>query len=113
MQIADNFWLTFQNWQFIVHGDDLESLYKQVPKEILPKEYGGDGMALDELTGTFSPPIPPPRLFFCRLQIISIIMSHLGIHIGRCNNNTKTITSVTPNPSKLLKCWPIIFEFHH
>lgn len=63
MQIADNFWLTFQNWQFIVHGDDLESLYKQVPKEILPKEYGGDGMALDELTGTFSPPIPPPPVF--------------------------------------------------
>ena len=38
----------------MVHGDDMEALYKQVPKEILPKEYGGDGMTLDELTGKWN-----------------------------------------------------------
>ncbi|XP_057368644.1 retinol-binding protein pinta-like [Daphnia carinata] len=33
-----------------VHGDDMESLYKEVSKEVLPKEYGGDNMSLAELT---------------------------------------------------------------
>lgn len=34
-----------------VHADDMESLYKEVSKEVLPKEYGGDNMSLAELTG--------------------------------------------------------------
>ncbi len=33
-----------------VHGDDMESLYKEISKDVLPKDYGGDGMSLDELT---------------------------------------------------------------
>ena len=33
-----------------VHGDDLESLHKEISKEILPKEYGGEGMSIEELT---------------------------------------------------------------
>ncbi|KAK4010343.1 hypothetical protein OUZ56_019489 [Daphnia magna] len=32
------------------HGD-MESLYKEVPKSVLPIEYGGDNMSLDEITG--------------------------------------------------------------
>lgn len=34
-----------------VHGDDFESLYKEISKDVLPKDYGGDGMSLAELTG--------------------------------------------------------------
>jgi hypothetical protein len=30
---------------------DFESLYKEVPKRILPKEYGGEAGTLEELTG--------------------------------------------------------------
>jgi len=33
-----------------VHGDDFQALYKEVSKDILPKDYGGDGMSLAELT---------------------------------------------------------------
>ncbi len=38
--------------QLRVHGDDYESLHKEVPREILPKEYGGENMPIAELTGT-------------------------------------------------------------
>lgn len=34
-----------------IHGDDMESLYKEVPKNILPKDYGGDNMSVAEFTG--------------------------------------------------------------
>ncbi len=33
-----------------VHGDNYESLYKEISKEVLPRDYGGDNMSLDELT---------------------------------------------------------------
>ena len=33
-----------------VHGNDFESLYKEISKDVLPKEYGGAGPTLDELT---------------------------------------------------------------
>lgn len=39
-----------------VHGDDMESLYKEIPKSILPKDYGGDSMSLDEITSEFYQP---------------------------------------------------------
>ncbi|XP_070491079.1 uncharacterized protein [Chironomus tepperi] len=32
-----------------IHGSDLESLYKFIPKHILPKEYGGDGDTVDNI----------------------------------------------------------------
>ena len=37
--------------QMKIHGSDMDSLYKQVSKNILPKEYGGDGMPIAQLTG--------------------------------------------------------------
>jgi len=33
-----------------LHGDDFESLYKEVCKNQLPKDFGGDGMSIAELT---------------------------------------------------------------
>ena len=36
-----------------VHGDDRESLFKEISKDILPKDFGGDGQSIAELTGSF------------------------------------------------------------
>ena len=36
-----------------VHGNDMESLYKEIPQKILPKDYGGEKLSLAELTGEF------------------------------------------------------------
>ncbi len=43
--------------QLRVHGEDMESLYKEINKDILPKDYGGENLSIDELT--------------CELSIIS------------------------------------------
>ena len=40
--------------QIKVHGNDFGSLHKSVDKDILPKDYGGEGMSLDELTGNYA-----------------------------------------------------------
>lgn len=34
-----------------IHGDSYDSLHKEITKNILPKDYGGDGQSLAELTG--------------------------------------------------------------
>ena len=39
--------------QMRVHGENYESLYKEVSKEVVPKDYGGDNMSLAELTSKF------------------------------------------------------------
>jgi hypothetical protein len=31
----------------------MESLYKEIPQKILPKDYGGENLSLAELTGEF------------------------------------------------------------
>ena len=35
-----------------VHGDDRESLYKEISKDILPKDFGGDNLSIADLTST-------------------------------------------------------------
>ena len=42
-------WLS--RYQVKVHGTDFESLYKEVPKALLPSDYGGYGVSMAELTG--------------------------------------------------------------
>ena len=37
--------------QFKVHKSDLNTLYKDIPRNILPVDYGGDGPSIAELTG--------------------------------------------------------------
>ena len=56
--ISENFYLKNPNKltncgakQMRIHGDDMESLYKEISKEVLPKDYGGDNMSIAELTG--------------------------------------------------------------
>lgn len=34
-----------------MHNEDMEALYKFVPKEILPTEYGGGGGSVQEMIG--------------------------------------------------------------
>ncbi|XP_059490150.1 alpha-tocopherol transfer protein-like [Neocloeon triangulifer] len=41
------------NQRTFVHGKNLESLYTKVPKEVLPKEYGGDAASVDDLGRDF------------------------------------------------------------
>lgn len=35
--------------QLYVHGDNMESLYRYVPKRFLPTEYGGEAGSIDSL----------------------------------------------------------------
>lgn len=37
------------HFQLFVHGYNLESLYKHVPKRLLPSEYGGNAGSIDQL----------------------------------------------------------------
>jgi hypothetical protein len=37
--------------QIQVHGSDLTSLHQQVPKEVLPTEYGGEAGSIEEHWG--------------------------------------------------------------
>ena len=38
--------------QVHIHGSDMESLYKQVPREMLPVEYGGTNGTVEEIKST-------------------------------------------------------------
>jgi len=38
-------------FQIQVHGSDWTSFYEQVPKEILPNEYGGEAGSVAEIWG--------------------------------------------------------------
>ena len=52
-----------------VHGSDFRSLYKEIDRRILPKDYGGDGLSLAELTGII--------LIFLKKMILLIIWHYL------------------------------------
>lgn len=34
-----------------MHGSDYEEIYKDIPKRIMPEEYGGEGGSMKELAG--------------------------------------------------------------
>lgn len=46
-----------------VHGSDFESLYKEVPKAILPSDYGGQGLSTAELTDIWKKKVEDNRDF--------------------------------------------------
>lgn len=37
------------SFQLYVHGDNLESLYKHIPKRLLPEEYGGEAGPIQDI----------------------------------------------------------------
>jgi len=51
-----------------VHGKDLEAMYEKVPKNLLPKEYGGDAGSILDLAGM-------NKKFFGNLHNILVIIS--------------------------------------
>jgi hypothetical protein len=40
-------------FQILVHHSDLTSFYEEVPKKILPVEYGGESGSVSEIWGMF------------------------------------------------------------
>lgn len=59
--IEDDYRIKLTLFQFHLH-DSKESLAKEIPLDILPKDYGGNEKSLDELEGNFV-------LFILRLYI--------------------------------------------
>lgn len=47
-----------------VHGSNLESLYQHIPKRLLPKEYGGEGDSLKDITAAWEKKILSYREYF-------------------------------------------------
>lgn len=56
------------NRKIQIHGNDLESLYKFVPKECLPVEYGGTNGTIEEIIQHWSKKILDYRDFFIEEQ---------------------------------------------
>ncbi|EAA43295.4 AGAP012165-PA, partial [Anopheles gambiae str. PEST] len=47
-----------------VHGSNLEKLYQHIPKRLLPKEYGGEGDSLKDITANWEKKILSYREYF-------------------------------------------------
>lgn len=63
-----------------VHPDGLESLYKFVPREILPTEYGGDAGSLQEIHG--KPPLPPSIVCIAKLMLVVFFCRKMDKNFG-------------------------------
>jgi hypothetical protein len=72
-----------------VHGNDLTSFYEQVPKEVLPTEYGGEAGSIAENWGESSEVF----IFYDHEtpEIIHFYSSFILIHIA---NRPQNITNV-------------------
>lgn len=70
--------------QRIHFHSDLESLYKFVPKKMLPKEYGGDAGTMADLTGEWFSCIYT-RFFFGIFSLLSNILSNFVSNIPQNN----------------------------
>lgn len=46
-----------------IHGSDFQSLYKEIDRKILPKDYGGDGISFAELTDCWKKKVEDNRAF--------------------------------------------------
>jgi len=57
--------------RFKIHKSDLNSLYKDVPKTILPADYGGEGPSISELTGYWKGKVEENHKYLSRMEIVS------------------------------------------
>lgn len=48
----------------IIPSGQLEEMYKVIPKECLPKEYGGDGGSIEEITAQWKQKVESYRQWF-------------------------------------------------
>jgi len=63
-------------FQIQVHGDDWTSFYEQVPKEVLPIEYGGEAGSVAEQWGETKYYRKPEYLqFYCRFISMRLKMN--------------------------------------
>lgn len=53
-----------ENRKIKIHGNDMEGLYKCVPKECLPKEYGGTNGTVDEIIDFWTKKVQEYEDFF-------------------------------------------------
>jgi len=51
-----------------IHGQDRESLFKEISRDVLPQEYGGDGMTLAQLTEMWKAKVTAHRDFLLERQ---------------------------------------------
>jgi len=57
--------------RFKVHGQDLSSLYKDIPRKILPSDIGGDGPSLSELAVYWKGKVEENQQFLARMERVT------------------------------------------
>jgi len=57
--------------RFKVHKSDLNTLYKDIPRNILPVDYGGDGPSIAELTGFWKGKVEENHQFLARMERVT------------------------------------------
>jgi Na+-transporting methylmalonyl-CoA/oxaloacetate decarboxylase gamma subunit len=77
-------------FQIHFHKGNNESIYEYLPKECLPRDFGGELPTVAELDGIFSSVITSTKLFFSNayisflsMAIVVLILSILNLHIKK------------------------------